>query len=321
MSEQSKDQTRTEPTQVGISRRSLLVAGGAATLAVPLLTGRVAAADDTDEYDELKTIQKLGSARESYWDGSGRYFVQKNVDTSKVDKGIVRARIDGTWQDFVVREVDDAFFNHNIAMRLRMFEVMTGSKQYDIYNDAHNAAVGTYGSNRGDSRFHVNVAFKGMGWVPKPNVIDKRIKELEDNYTASMMTKVQLLYGGYMDPAMWDRRYLASLELYTTRDSETHTFLNQMINPVATLCTLADESYEFRTVARLMHPDDPGLTDYEKKVVKYINFAHDFFHGGPDPTKLVVTNIGVMYHIVEEFDNSPFGVTETAGGHKRVPLG
>jgi len=304
-----------------LSRRSLLLAGGAATLAVPLLTGRVASADGSDEYDELKTIQKLGATRESYWDPGGKYFTQKNVDTSKVDKGIIRARVDGSWQDFVVRQIDDAFFNHNIAMRIRMLEVMTGSKQYDIYNDAHNAAVGTYGSNRGDSRFHVNVAFKGMGWIPLASGIDARTKELEDNYTASMMTKMQILYAGYQDPSMWDRRLLGSLELYTTRDNETHTFLNQMINPVATLCTLGDESYEFRTVARLMHPDDPKLTDYEKKLVKYINFAHDFFHGGPNPTKLIVHNLAVAYYIVEEFDNSPFGATETAGGKKRVPAG
>ncbi len=326
MSQSNRDKTPSESSHVpeisgGVSRRSLLMAGGAATLAVPLLTGRAATAADSDEYAELKTIQKLGSARESYWDATGKYFVQKNVDTEKLDKGILRARIDGTWQEFVNSEIDDAFFSHNVAMRLRMFEVMTGSKAFDIYNDAHNAAVGSYGSNRGDSRFHMNVAFKGMGWVPKPDRIDARIKELEDNYTTSMMAKMQLLYAGYQDKSMWDLRLLASLELYTSKDSETHTFLNQMVNPVSTLCTLGDESYEFRTVVRLLHPDNPRLTDYERKVVTYINYAHDFFHGGPDPTKLYVHNIGVIYYIVEEFDNSPFGATNTAGGQKRVPLG
>lgn len=314
--------TNSDPNPRGgtVSRRSLLMAGGAATLAVPLLTGQKALADDADEYSEMKKVQKLGSTRENYWDPSGKFFVQKNVDNSKVDKGILRARVDGTWQEFVNREIDDAFFDHNIAMRLRMFEVMTGTKQYEIYNDAHNAAVGTYGSNRGDSRFHVNVAFKGMGWLPTPSRIDARIKELEENYTTSMMKKMQLLYAGYHDKTLWDKRIIGSLELYTTQESETHTFLNQMINPVASICTLGSESYEFRVVTRLLHPEDPGLSDYEKKAVKYINFAHDFFHGGPNPNKLFVHNIGVLYYVVEEFDNSPFGATDTAGGQKRVPL-
>jgi hypothetical protein len=172
-----------------------------------------------------------------------------------------------------------------------------------------------------------------MGWVPKKSELAARIKELADNYTASEMTKMQILYGGYENPGMWDRRLQGSLELYTTRDNETHSFLNEMVNPVATLCFVGTDwsdstaasppmvSYEFRTIARLMHYDDPGLSDYERDLVTYINFAHDFFHGGPDANKLTVHNIGVAYYVVEEFDNSPYGMTETAGGQKRVPAG
>jgi hypothetical protein len=307
----------------GMSRRTLLKAGSAATLAGTIIGGGIAAADGgSQEAEEWSILRGLGAERDTYWDKTGTYFSQKNVDLKQLSSGgFVRAKIDGKWQDFTVREIDDAFFDFNMKMRIRMFEVMAGSKSYDIYNDAHNAAVGTYGSNRGDSRFLVNVAFKGMGWVPKPDYLDDRIQELQDNYTASMMTKVQLLYEGYQNTSMWDRRFFGSLELYTTVDNETHSFLNQMVNPVSTICTLADESYEFRTVARLMHVSDPGLTSWEKKVMTYINYAHDFFHGGPDPDKLTVHNNAVMYFIIEEFDNSPFGATDTAGGQRRVPVG
>ncbi len=311
------DEQQASPS-TGISRGALLAAGGAAA-AVPLLSGRIALAGDSDEYDELKKIYKLGATREAYWRSNGAYFQQKNVDATKVDKGIIRARVDGSWQEFVIRECDDDFFKFNIDMRTRMMDVMAGGKALTMYNDAHNAAVGTYGGNRGDSRFHVNVAFKGMGWLPKANLLDARIKDLEANYTQSTMKKMQILYAGYQDAAKWDRRLQVSLELYTTMDNETHSFLNQMVNPVSTICFLGDESYEFRTIARLLHHRDPTLTSYEKQVVKYINYAHDFFHGGPDPTKLTVHNIGVIYYIVEEFDNSPFGKTPTAGGKKKVP--
>jgi hypothetical protein len=307
----------------GISRRTLLKAGGAATLATTLLAGGASAQDGSagpDPYGtDFDALKSLGATRESYWKNNGEYFVQENVDTSQISKNLIRARIDGEWHDFVIRKVDDAFYTFNTNMRKRMMDVMTGSQQFTIYNDAHNAAVGTYGSNRGDSRFTVNVAFKGMGWVPVNRNLNTRIAELEQNYTASMMEKMKLLYDGYADDSMWDLRLQGSLELYTTQSNETHSFLNQMVNPVSTICFLGDESYELRTIARLMHPKDPNLTDYEQKLVKYINFAHDFFHGGPDPSKLIVHNIGVAYWVIEEFDNSPFGATPTAGGKKRVP--
>jgi len=238
---------------------------------------------------------------------------------TKVDQGIIRARVEGEWQTFVIREMDEAFYNFNIAMRVRMLDVMSGKKNLDMYNDAHNAAVGSYGSNRGDSRFTVNVAFKGMGWVPRPERLEERAKLYFDNYKANMMTKMQLLMAGYNDETLWDRRLLGSLELYTIQDYETHTFLNQMVNPVSTICFLGDESYEMRAIARLVHPEDPALSEPEKAQVKWINYAHDFFHGGPNPNTLTVHNIGVAYYIVEEFDNSPWGATSTAGGMKRVP--
>jgi hypothetical protein len=302
-----------------ISRRSLLKVGGAATLAVGALATSGAAAQDGGTATGLEGLDTLGGKRESYWKKDGDYFVQDNVELAKVEQGIVRARINGHWRDFVVRQIDDAFFDFNMAMRKRTLDLMAGTGQYEMYNDAHNAAVGTYGSNRGDSAFIVNVAFKGMGWVPRSDLLEARIQELQDNYKASMMKKMQILYAGYLDKQMWDRRIIGSLELYTTQAYETHSFLNQMVNPVSTLCTLAEESYEFRTVARLMHYNDPRLSTWEKNVVKYINFAHDFFHGGPDPNQLTVHNIGVMYLVVEEFDNSPWGATDTAGGKQRVP--
>jgi hypothetical protein len=306
----------------GISRRSLLKAGGAATLAGTLLASQAAVGSNGDEGtdgSDFDSIRDMGAHREDYWDASGTFFTQKNVDTSQIDQNLIRARIDGQWHDFVIRELDDAFFNFNIGMRTRMLEVMTGTQEFTIYNDAHNAAVGTYGSNRGDSRFTVNVAFKGMGWVPRKDRIDERTDLYATHYTSDMMTKMQHLFAGYNDPDLWDRRLQGSLELYTSINNETHTFLNQMVNPVSTICFLGDESYEMRAITRLMHPDDPNLSEHEKKLVKWINFAHDFFHGGPDPSKLIIHNIGVAYWIVEEFDNSPFGATDTAGGQKRVP--
>ena len=301
-----------------LSRRSLLKAGGAATLAGALMATSASAAEGDEAEGDFEGVKSIGQARESYWRDGGKFFVQENVDTTNVDStGVIRARIEGQWHDFVVREIDDALFSFNIAMRKNML----GMTQLGMYNDGHNAAVASYGGNRGDSYFTLNVAFKGMGWVPRADRIDERTELYSSKYRDSTMAKAQTLLAGYNEPDLWDRRIQGSLELYTEANNETHTFLNQMVNPVSTLCFLAMESYELRVIARLLHPQDPNLTESEMKVVKWINFAHDFYHGGPNPMQLTVHNIGVIYYVVEEFDNSPYGMTATAGGMKRVPVG
>ena len=108
-----------------LSRRSLMAVGGAATLAAaPILAaaspGGKGGAPDTD-FDSLRN---LGAAREKYWRDGGTYFVQDSVDISKVDQGVIRARVDGEWRDYVVREIDDMLFGFNIGMRRRMLGAM-----------------------------------------------------------------------------------------------------------------------------------------------------------------------------------------------------
>jgi hypothetical protein len=98
----------------------------------------------------------------------------------------------------------------------------------------------------------------------------------------------------------FDRTKQVSLELYTTPEFETHTFINEMSDPGVSIVFLDFPSYELRAIAQLIHPLDPGLTPYEKDVVDYINTIHDYFHSrSPRPS------IGVIYHITEVFDNTP----------------
>ena len=75
-----------------------------------------------------------------------------------------------------------------------------------------------------------------------------------------------------------------------------------MQNPVSTVVFLDIPSYELRTIAQLLHPKDPGLNDYEKKIVTYINTIHTYMHSH---FKEIVP--AVIYHIIEAFDNSPSG--------------
>ncbi|NOZ84734.1 MAG: twin-arginine translocation signal domain-containing protein [Deltaproteobacteria bacterium] len=296
-----------------ITRRDALRMTGAAAAAAgvgvisPKLSARV---------DGGLPLPTPAKTRERVWKNDGRYFVQDTVDVSELDKGVIRARVDGKWRGFAIRELNNDFVNWNMNKRIEMMDNMM-SQNFGIYNDAHNAAVATYGAYRGDSAFSINVAYKGIGWIPTPDHMDEKIKEYEDNAGASMPDKMSIIKSGYIKKEIWRKNVIGSLELYTTKNYETHSFLNQVTNPVSSIVFLdSPPSFKVQTIARLMHPEDPNLTEDEKSMVKWINYAHQFFHGNPP---LMVGFIAVAYYVVEQFDNSPWGSTDDAGGHRVVP--
>lgn len=297
------------------SRRGLFKLGGLASL--PLI-GRVLApksaraADPKEPEDCAAWAQR---AREQWWKEDGKYFVQDTVDMSEVHQGFISARVDGRWQRFRIRHLDEGFIEWNFSKRAAMLENMMGG-QLDMYNDIHNAAVASYGMVRGDSQFSLNVAYKGTGWVPKQEFIKDMTDEYWNFKARPMGMKLAIIENNYADRNLWRTDIIGSLELYTSKAFETHTFLNQMVNPVSVICFHDFISYEVRTIARLIHPSDPNLTAEEADIALWINYAHDFFHG---QGTLYDDRIGVIYYVVEEFDNSPYGQTELAGGHRVVP--
>ncbi|MBN1592843.1 MAG: hypothetical protein JW941_06290 [Candidatus Coatesbacteria bacterium] len=245
----------------------------------------------------------------NYWIGS-KYFIQDTVETGDLPERIW-ARIGGSWHVYPSRQLPQEFVDWNLAARVEMLEAMAGGQMTMSYDGPHNAAVATVSRfGRGDSEFTINNAYKGMGMVPRPDRIDEILDLLHATADHSLSAKLQILIGNYSDETIWDRTKQGSLELYTTAGSETHSFRNQMRNPISTVVFLDSISYELRTIARLMHPNDPTLTDDEKKMVDYVNTVHNYFHGGP--TNIIVA----IYYVVEVFDNSP-GTYEA--GYRVVP--
>lgn len=166
----------------------------------------------------------------------------------------------------------------------------------------HNAIVASHGMKRNDSYFSLNNAVKGTGWLPKPEKLGEMIELLRRTWNDSMPQKLVLLESLYTNGAdVFDLTKQSSLELYSTPGFETHTFLNQMTDPgVAVVFLDLPKSYELRCIAQMLHPDDPGLSDYERQVVEYVNLIHDYFHG-QSPRH----SIAVIYHVIQVFDNSP----------------
>ncbi len=243
------------------------------------------------------------------WSG---WFHQDAVDASKLAEGIIRAKIGGQWQELKVVSLPEDFCEWNFGKRreqlgvLKKLMAMPEGKMPPMVrpeiSGPHNAMVASHGTRRKDSDFDINNAVKGTGWLPTPEKLPEMIALLKQTWDDPMEKKLVLLESLYTkETGIYDKTKQASLELYSQPNFETHTFLNQMVDPgVAVVYLDLPKSYELRCVAQMLHPDDPGLSEYEKQVVEWINLVHDYFHG-----KAPRKSIGVIYHVVQVFDNSP----------------
>jgi len=248
------------------------------------------------------------------------YCRQSCTRTQEEGAEVVKAKIEGKWKEFKLVEFHQEFMDWNLSRRMetiKLFQaMMKGDKnvQGPELAGPHNGIVATYGFKRDDTNFSLNNAVKGMGFLPKRERIVDVIKMLEESLEAPMpvrLEKLEFLYQNADSIFAFDKQI--SLELYSKPEFMTQTFLNQMVNPVSTIVFLDIPSFKLKTITRLLHPDDPELSDYEKNIVNYINLMHSFFHG-----RFSKDFIAVIYYVVEIYDNSPMGQDPESGMGRRV---
>ncbi len=260
----------------------------------------------------LAEEQVLEHADVDLWENGT--FRQKTVDISKLSENIIRAEIDGSWQEFQLREFPAAFEEWSVGKRLATLERFRNHQPPELAGP-HNGMVATYGIARNDSRFAINNAVKGMGWLPRGEKIKEIIELLESTIDEDFPAKLDRLDSLYsLGSGIFDPTCQVSLELYATPKFETGSFLNQMVNPACAVVFLDIPSYEFKAIAHLLHPDDPELTEVEKLQVKYVNLVHSYFHGHFDKQF-----IAVIYYVIEVYDNSP-GRADAKGKRMTPPL-
>ncbi|HDQ98895.1 MAG TPA: hypothetical protein ENN51_01210 [candidate division WOR-3 bacterium] len=238
------------------------------------------------------------------WTG---WFSQDAVDSRKLAEGFIRARVEGEWQEYPLVTLPEDYLDWNFTSRLQQLgeyrEMLTGgARRSPTLSGPHSGMVATHGAQRRDTHFTINNAVKGVGWLPKAEKLAEVAELFRRTWDDSLTRKLAVLESLYRQGAeLFDLTKQTSLELYARPGFETHTFLNQMSDPGVTIVFLdMPKSYELRCIAQMLHPENPNLTDYEKQVVEYINMVHDYFHGkAPRPA------IGVIYHVVQVFDNSP----------------
>ncbi len=160
--------------------------------------------------------------------------------------------------------------------------------------------MATWGGKRADSVMEINNAFKGMGLCPRRDLIKDVLTEMEEMMSAGMGRRLQFLRDLYSTAENFDLSKMISLELYSTPEFETHTFINLMERPTASLVFLDSKSYEVRGIGQLVAPGDDSCGEYAADIVNYTNKAHSLFHG--DFPRLYP---GILVHVTAVFDNSP----------------
>jgi len=247
---------------------------------------------------------ELEHSEMKFWEGNT--FHQNTIDMTRYPDHIIRAKVDGKWQEFRIRELPEEFIKWNLEKRLETLKFIREHKPPPL-SGPHNAIVASYGIKRFDTEFKINNAVKGMGFVPKPEKIKEVIGLLKSTMDTIPSLKLKILEGFHKNTEMIDLTKQVSLELYSTPEFETHTFINQMVNPAVSIVFLDIPCFEIKAIAQLLHPEDEGLSDYERDVVEYVNLIHSYFHG-----KFKKNFITVIYHIIEVYNNTP-GAKEGMG--------
>ena len=228
------------------------------------------------------------------------YFQQDCVITPEPGENLIKAKVDGVWNEYELVEFPEKFMEWNIEKRIETLDRFLNMQPPELAGP-HNGIVATFGCKRDDSQFKLNNAVKGMGFLPKAEKLPELIALMEETNDSSFVKKLETLRYFYTNvDSLFDLDRQVSLELYSTPEFETQSFLNQMTYPVSTIVYLDIPSFKLKTIARLLHPDDPDLTEYERLVVRYINDVHSYFHG-----KFPRDYPAVIYFVSEIYDNSP----------------
>jgi hypothetical protein len=281
-----------------LHRRNFLKWGGAGLLSLPFIT-KV----------RLSHAASPGfSGNKNYWSEAGgkKYCIHKTVYDGEIGQGYIWARIDGWWRRFQIRNLEETFWTWQHKEMLESFEQQLADTPYEYRaGGPHSPSVATYGNRRGrgDSDFHINNKIIGLQATPKP----EKVKELNDamlrmiDEKQAYKTKVAWLKEMHVQD-IWRKDLQTGVEYFTTPEFETHTFLNLMENPVATLCFQGRydifTSFEVRCVAQIIDPRDPDISEDMRQLAKYPAILHGFYHDN------VPEIPAVLYWPVEEFDNT-----------------
>ena len=330
-----------------IPRRSFLKATGAALagMALPFKSSQAGAAIGTNTVSGGKFWINPGTEA-GIFPAEGRQY-----QICAILRISIWAKVDGWWQKYQLAEYDDDFFNWFVEDTFKWYDIIFDQGKVTAEWRAPHSGISTYGNcrGRGDSRFHLNSAFKSVTIAPKVENLDYYLgvykQAIDFNAgNASSVGEYSLDWKKNLlrTPEFWDRRILITTDLYSNQNAKTvdlstgeldveqtfgykesHYLLNTMVNPVANFLYLdsftsnAAPTWELRGIVANTHwnnPDQDEATLLYQKYRKAVLYPHMLQHGRTE------NHIGVVFHIVEQFDNKDSD-TSPGRGVRVVPPG
>ncbi len=164
--------------------------------------------------------QPAPTASEAWREGG--WFVHGNVDTSFLDHGIIRARLGGQWRDLVLGDLPDRFMEWSLSRRLaKMKDLAEKGFDPEDLDGPHNACVATFGGPTRGSFTSLNTAYKGMGFIPRPERLADALGDLKDfanrmqgsglGMSQALAHTTRYLSSLYESPDLFDRQRQVSL--------------------------------------------------------------------------------------------------------------
>jgi hypothetical protein len=298
--------------QKGLLRRNFLKLGGAGLLSLPFVAKT-----------KLASGALLPGIRKNYWKGpeGAQYCVQKTVHTGDMGSNVIWARVDKMWRRFQIRDLEQTFWDWNFAERIKRYDAQLSpdwqTNKVFLAGTPHTPSIATYGNarGRGDSAFHLNNKFVALGLAPKEEYI-KEINAKMKEFFETHQSYIAYFKEIHSDQNLWRKDRQVGTEVFTRPDSETHTFLNLMENPVVNMAFQGGydifKSYELRCIGRVVHLRDPNASEYDKDLVLFN--AYQFAGHAVSNPEEIYDIPGVIYYHIEEFDNS----IATMGGTRLV---
>jgi hypothetical protein len=124
----------------------------------------------------------------------------KDCDSPALGADRIKAKVDGKWQHFALVQFPASYWEWNLDRRNEYLDIFSEmlekgreATRSPQLSGPHNGMVATYGAARKDSRFKLNNAVKGMGFLPKAERMNELIKLLESTMEEPLPKKLIIL--------------------------------------------------------------------------------------------------------------------------------
>jgi len=220
----------------------------------------------------------------------------------EIREGLITVRLEDRTLQFTPVSLPEPFLRWQSEARVRMFDLLREQGAEAVrFQPAHLPVLATVG----EGPFSVNLASRGMGPLPKPELLEEftllfrevRARVEGKPWPETLPLRVETARSFYNDPANFDPRMLGGLEIF-----EGRTAHNLQRYPLASLLYTGEAprfpSYQFNGVVTFVGPDDPYY--------RFLRATRELFALDPFHIPQIRYPYGYLFHVVEVLDKTPY---------------